>query len=168
MIRVFWIAAGIALVLAVLGIAVFPRPDLGNVPGQSLDGWYAQQTVWALILGALMGAGLAWLARRRIRHVPREHARDFASRVGGFGFWTLLGAAVVALIVSSISAVNAVFIPAGPFERFVGLAASGRFLGIGAAAAVTAALVFAIFTRGVPWGGQYALLNPNLLPNLAD
>lgn len=166
--KVFWVTALIALGLLILGLAVFASPDIANVSGQTLDDWYSQQTLWALILGAVFGGGGAWLARRRIRHRPNEHARTFHGRVGSAGFWTVVASAVAALALSAVSAANAVFIPLGPPQRMIGLAASGRFLAIGAAAALGATLVFAVATRAGVWGGQYALLNPNFTPNLAD
>lgn len=160
----FWFTAGLGLLLALLGMFVFSAPIIPEVLGERVDDWYGDQTVIAAVLGLALGAGSALLAQRRLRHQPHENAADFLSRVGSWGFWTLILMVLLAAAFVFARAATAVFVPLAPFNRFLALAASGKFFGVLGAGAAAAALAYAAVTRGANWGGRFALLPPPSLP----
>jgi hypothetical protein len=160
----FWLTAGLGVLLALLGLFVFSAPIIPDVLGERVDDWYADQAVIVAVLGLALGAGSAVLAQRRLRHHPHENATEFLSRVGGWGFWTLMLIVAVAAVITFGRAATAVFVPLAPLDRFLALAASGKFLGVLGAGAASAAVTYAAVTRAANWGGRFALLPPRTAP----
>lgn len=160
----FWLTAVLGLLLALLGLFVFSAPLIPDVLGERVDDWYTDQMVIVAVLGLALGAVSAVLAQRRLRHQPHENATDFLSRVGGWGFWTVMLMVTLAAAITFARAATAVFVPLAPLDRFLALAASGRFFGVLGAGAAAAGLTYAFVTRGVNWGGRFALLPARTAP----
>lgn len=160
----FWSTAALGLLLALLGMFAFSAPLIQEVLGERVDDWYTDQVALVAVLGLVFGAVSAVLVKRRLRHRPHENATEFLSRVASWGFWTLMLMVVLAAAVTAARAAGAVFVPLTPFNRFLVLAASGKFFGVLGAATASAALTYAIGTRIANWGGRFALLPARTAP----
>jgi hypothetical protein len=160
----FWLTAALGVLLALLGMFVFSAPLIPGVLGERVDDWYGDQAMIAAVLGLAIGAVSAVLAQRRLHHRPHENAIDFLSRVGSWGFWTLMLMVVLAAALTFARAATAAFVPLAPVNRFLALAASGKFLGVLGAGAAAAALTYAALTRAPNWGGRFALLPARTVP----
>ena len=162
--KTFWFTAGIGLLVALLGMFVFSVPIIPDVLGERMEEWYMDQVVMVAIVGLAAGAGSGVLAQRRLRHQPHEVAATFLSRVASWGFWTMGAMVLLAAVLFFARAASASFVPFTAFNRFLQLAASGKFFGVLGAAAATTAFTYAAVTRGANWGGRYALLPPPAVP----
>jgi hypothetical protein len=156
----FWFTAGLGLLLAVLGAFVFSTPLIPDVLGEQVDGWYTNQLVIVAALGLVAGAVSGTLVQRRLRHRPHEDAGTFLSRVASWGFWTLMLMVLIAAVITVARAATASFIPLAALNRMLELALTARFFGVLGAGLATAALTYAVTTRGANWGGRFALLPP--------
>ena len=152
----FWITVIVGLALTI-AYFFFPMPLTSEVSRQSLAERYETLMFWAAVVGAVVGSLAGWLAPRRIRHRPHEHARDFLGRVAAWGFWSEIFAVLLVFVVSLILIASGALGPLAPAEKLGLIIPSGKFLSVLGVGVVTDALLFLVIISTVPWGGKYAL-----------
>ena len=154
----YWVLLVVALVLLLLGFVYFVSPNTEAVEQTLLDQYFVQSIIWALVVGAVLGAACGLFAERAVRVRPREDPASFHGRVALFGIVGALVALVLAGALAAFlaSAQSAWQISEGERVRLV--VGSGRFLAVPAAALLGSLAVYALVTRTRTWNGRRAIV----------
>lgn len=165
----FWLATVVGIVLAVLGWFGF---DLNNVfqdvdvVGEVIGQWYLSQIIYSAIVGVSVGIVSAVLASTRLRHRPREHGRQFNSRVAGWGLTSVLVALFLTAVIAGILAARDTSFPVRPIDRVLELLTAGRMFTVVGVNAFLTMVAFSLTSRALNWGGQYAILGRGWKPQI--
>jgi hypothetical protein len=162
----FWTVTSVGLLLLLAGVLLFDPPIIRDVVGSVLDDWYVDRVIRASLIGLAVGAVFAVSVRHRLQFEPGQSGYEFLERVAVRGLLGQLSAIVVLMLFFYMSATRASFIPLNPWDRFVEVVLASKFLGVLGSVVFTTGLTYAAVTRGMSWGGRYALLQPSLLPSL--
>lgn len=162
----FWAVTGGGLLLMSAGLFVFDTPIIQSVVGSLLDQWYVDRVIRAAVLGLVVGGIWAALVPRKLRYRQGQSGHDYLDRVAGHGLLAQLTTGLLLLLYIYMSASRASFIPLNPWDRFVEVLFTFKFLGVLGSALAAAGIAYAALTRSFSWGGRYALLRPNMAPSL--
>jgi hypothetical protein len=135
-----------------------PVPEDPDVSRRILEHWYRSAMLMAAVCGVIWGVLFVHLAKRLLRHEPRQQATVYLEGVARQGCWAAFW---VLLLVVVLGAYMAIARDLGPFSVRHKLALVlptmrfGAVLAVGAFATLAA---YAVMSRVLNWGGRYAVV----------